>query len=226
MKLTFRAFLAAGILACVQATAAPVLHLQASSSSAHVGDAFTVEVRIAGVADLAAPSVGVYDLDLTFDAALVAPGAVTFGVGLDVLGLGSIRAAAPGVGVVNLFELSLDTVDDLNALQAGEFVLAIVGFTALADGLNTFDLLINSLGDAEGVAIPDVSVTTAQVQIRQTNLPEPISLALVLVALGLAASLRRPGLGCHLHAPSSSFGLNRPVGLRLTWIRHRKGIRK
>lgn len=193
---TFLAALITGLLIGGAAQAVPIVQPVVLPNSPQVGDAITVEVLINGLTDGAAPSLGVYDIDLSFNPALVELGAVAFGTGLDVLGLGSIQAATPGIGSVNLFELSLDTIDDLNNLQLGSFFLARVTFTALAAGVNTFGLTANVLGDAEGVAIPDVLVFSTSITIRELapppgGIPEPATYALALAALGLAARARR-----------------------------------
>ena len=65
-----------------------------------------------------APSLGTFDLDLSFNNSILSLDSVAFGDQLDILGLGSLQIATPGTGIVNLYELSFDSVDDLNNLQA------------------------------------------------------------------------------------------------------------
>lgn len=189
MRTSRIAAFAAGVMVLGAVRAAPTLQVLSTSLAPAVGDSFTVDLVVDGLTDLAAPSLGVYDFDLTFDPALVAPGTVTFGTGLDVLGLGSIQAATPGAGAVNLFELSLDTIDDLNNLQAGAFQIASVTFTALAAGDNSFGVSVNAFGDADGFGIQNLSVTGQDIRITgavtpPTGVPEPAALALALAGLG------------------------------------------
>src|SRR5262245_39321709 len=101
-----------------------------TSQSVTISNSVTVAITISGLGTGVPPSLSVFDLDVTFDPTLLAFSSVTFGdptLGdeLDVLGLGSLAFAIPGVGSVNLFELSFDLPDDLHTLQAGEFILAI-----------------------------------------------------------------------------------------------------
>ena len=83
------------------------------------GSSFSVELNVTGLIDGLAPSLGTFDIDVSFDSAVLAFSGITFGNQLDISGLGSIRSATPSVGMLNIFELSLDAAADLDALQAG-----------------------------------------------------------------------------------------------------------
>lgn len=83
-----------------------------------------VSLNIAGLGNGVAPSVGTVDMDVAFDPTILALNAVTSGNQLDILGLGDLQFTIPGVGTVNLFELSFDSASDLSSLQAPAFVLA------------------------------------------------------------------------------------------------------
>lgn len=182
--------LVAGAICASAPVQAAVLTLKPSVAIALVGDAFTVEVEVSDLG--AGAAVGVYDLDVSFDESLVTLNGVVFGAGLDVLGLGSIQFDTPGVGKVNLFELSLDLADDLLALQPDSFVLATMTFTAASGGSGAFGLSVNAIGDASGDPLV-ASVQEASVSIVQgSSVPEPGSVALVLSAVAIAF-LATPG---------------------------------
>ena len=161
---------------------AQVVTVTPSTQTVSVGDPFTVNLQISGLGAGTAPSVGVYDIDLGFDPNLVSFSSVAFGSGLDVLGLGSVQLTTVGPGVINLFELSLDTANDLNALQAGAFTLASISFSAWNPGTSLFSLSLNSLGDADGAAL-SASLQGSSVTAIASSVPEPESWAMVVIAL-------------------------------------------
>lgn len=194
MKMRFFASLIAGMLWIGGVQASLVVRATPSGASFSVGNSFTVAIEVSGLTDSAAPSLGVYDINLSFNSALVSLDAVTFGSGLDVLALGSIQSSTPGAGTVNLFELSLDSVSDLNDLQLDTFVLATLNFSAVGLGANAFDLVINAFGDAEGNSLA-AGVVGGSVEITDggtpPSVPEPASLALVMAGVSAAAIAKR-----------------------------------
>lgn len=176
------------------AQAALIVRATPSGTSFSVGNNFTVAIEVSGLTDSTAPSLGVYDINLSFDSALVSLDAIAFGSGLDVLALGSIQSTTLGAGTVNLFELSLDSVSDLNDLQLDTFVLATLNFSSVGVGGNAFDLFINAFGDAEGNSLA-AGVVGGSVEITDggtpPSVPEPASLALVVAGVGAAAIAKR-----------------------------------
>ena len=176
------------ILACSLIAAAPcqaaVVSLLPSASLVNMGDAFSVDLQVSDLG--VGTSVGVYDIDVGFDNTVLTLGNVSFGNGLDVLGLGSIRFGTFGTGTVNLFELSLDTAADLLALQPGSFVLATLSFTAAAPGTAALTLSLNALGDAYGDSLTASLVGTSVTIGAPTSVPEPATYLLVAAALGMA----------------------------------------
>lgn len=153
-----------------------------------------VALQISDLVDFAAPSLGVFDLDINFDPAILAPSAVVFGdpiLGdqLDLFGFGAVTAFVFGAGVVNLFELSFDTEADLNALQAGAFTLATLTFAPLAPGTSTLAVSVNALGDAAGVPL-GATLVDSSVAV-DVAVPEPGGLVLVGAGLGALAISRR-----------------------------------
>jgi hypothetical protein len=154
-----------------------------------------VALQISGLGSGVA--LGVFDINLSFDPAILAFKGATFGdpiLGeqLDVDSLGTLSFATPGAGTVELFDLSFDLTPDLVALQAPAFTLATLSFNTLGIGTSPLGLTVNALGDANGN-----SVTAQLVNGEVLVTPEPaISL---LVACGLAglggAVWRRNRLG-------------------------------
>ena len=149
-----------------------------------------VAVTIVGLGDGLAPSVGVFELDVSFDPSRLSLGTPEYGDPLlgDQLGLQEVPQVATDTsvqGLANLFELSLDSVQDLDTMQAPAFTMITLPFTALKAGPATVDLTIETLGDATGAELVAVaSGTTLQV-------PEPLSALAGAVAIASLGAVRR-----------------------------------
>lgn len=167
---------------------AVTVSLSPSSSTIGVGGAASVDVVIAGLGDQAAPSVGVYDIDVSFDAGVLGLDGVTFGTGLDVLGLGSVRITDGSLpGVVNVYELSLDAAADLDALQPAAFTLFTLLFQGLGPGTSPLSVSLNTLGDASGDAL-DADVSGGELTV---TVSEPAAAWLLLAGLAGLGALPR-----------------------------------
>jgi hypothetical protein len=184
MRLSMWCAVMATALCVVPAANAFTLSVVPQSPSVSLGGTLTVDVVAAGLLDGSAPSIGTYDLSLSYDSALLSLADVTFGSGLDVNGLGSMQdTSASTPGVANAFELSFDSIADLNQLQPGTFSLFTLVFHAGAIGTSALTLAINALGDAAGNALtPDVANATVSVA------PVPLPAAAWLLLSGIAAT--------------------------------------
>ncbi len=189
MKRIFLSSLLGMLLLCSPGLAQAItLGFEPLFQKVSLGVSFDVALRIADLGDGAAPSLGVFDLDVTFDPTILGFSGVTYGdplLGdqLDLFGLGSITATTPSVGTVNLFELSLDFPDDLDLLQAGSFTLATLNFDTLGIGVSPLGVSINALGDAYGDPL------SATVSPGSVSVPEPSTL--LLLGSGLAGLVWR-----------------------------------
>ena len=170
------------------AFADPALSLVPSTQNVSVGNSFSVDLRIDGLGDGVAPSVGTYDLNVSFDSMLVSFDTATYGTGLDVWGLGSLQATTPGSGSVNLFELSFDTPEDLNLYQPAGFKLATLTFQALSGGTSPLSLSLNAFGDADGVSLP---ATLQNSSVTVTAVPEPETYVMMLAGLAVLSAVAR-----------------------------------
>lgn len=174
---------------CSSALAATV-SLVPSTSAVEVGATVALELR---VSDVGSNGLGTFDLDVLFDPALVTLSGVTYGSGLDVLGLGSLQFATASADAVNLFELSLDSAAELLALQLDSFVLATLNFVGVTPGSAVFALSLNALGDAYGDSL-SASLVDAAVTIlapSPSTVSEPAPYALLSAALAALALSRR-----------------------------------
>ncbi len=195
MNRAFVGVLAAALLLVAAPSQAIILSFAPATQNASVGFPTDVAVVISGLGNGAAPSLSAFDLDVDFDSNVLSFLGVTFGdpvLGdqLDLFALGSLAGTTSGLGVVNLFELSLDSPADLDALQAGSFTLATLTFDTLAAGFSPLGISVNALGDANGnpltATIAGGSVTAA----GAGAVPEPASLLLVFAGLMVVAWLR------------------------------------
>ncbi|MBW2294140.1 MAG: hypothetical protein JRG94_17780 [Deltaproteobacteria bacterium] len=164
--------------------------LEPSVSSVTVADSFDVALTISGLTAGAAPSLGVYDINVLFDSSIFAFSGVAFGdPGLgDQLAFGfSLTDYALIAGGVNIFEVSLDSVATLNTSQAGAFTLATLSFDAIAAGTSAFTLNNVILGDAYGdpLYVDEVLDSSASASV----IPEPSSA--ILFVIGALVMQRR-----------------------------------
>jgi hypothetical protein len=157
----------------------------------NVGDSVTLQVRINGLNDFTAPSLGDYDVNLSYNPNIFNVAAITWGDAitgdqLDLSGFGSLKDQSNvNAGTLNFFELSFDNPSDLNSLQAGSFTLFSVLLSSIAQGTGDFALDINAIGDAFGNSIDIDSVSAARVSVNTAQLPEPSPLLLVISGLAI-----------------------------------------
>ena len=176
---------ALGLLALIlvlPVAATPTIGFNPLSQTVSVGSTVTVDLVVSGLADNAAPSLGTFDLNVNFDPSILTFNGAIFGSQLDLFGLGDISFATLGVGTVNLFELSLESAADLDNLQAGAFILAILSFNALSTGTSPLDVSVNALGDSLGNPL-SADLVSGSITSLGTSVPEPSTLALVGLAL-------------------------------------------
>lgn len=155
------------------------------SQTVTLGNTAEIDIGISGLGDHSSPSLGVFDLDVLFDPAVLGFNSVVFGDSvlgdqLDLLGFGSITDVKNTSGSINLFELSLDSPADLDSLQPGAFILVRILFNSLSIGDSALQIVINDLGDANGTAI---TAAVSDAKITVSAIPEPDSIFLLISGL-------------------------------------------
>lgn len=147
--------------------------------SVGLGSEATVEVRVSGVLP---DGLGAYLFDVTFD-----PGIVAFDRAVDGSGLGLAFGLGvtptPGAGRVTVSDFSLEAIDDLLALQTDEFLLFSLVFDTLAAGTSSLGFDLVTLGNAAGDLVQATALGDGSITVEPGVIPEPTSIALVLVAL-------------------------------------------
>lgn len=175
------------------------------------GSTASVSLSIAGLDG--ATALGGFDLDLSFNPAILSLRGVSFGdpdLGdqLDLGGFGAV-ICSPGYdtslscpadlagGMVHLFELSLDAADALNAFQSDGFILATILFEALSPGQSNLAVIRLVLTDALGDGLI-AGIQSGRITVAAPNaIPAPSSLALLAVGMAMlrlcnGRQLRRP----------------------------------
>ena len=196
------------VIACtaLAAQAFPLLSLTASPGTVSVGSVIDIELLVSGLGDQTAPSLGVFDVIIAFNPALLSPAGVAFDTGL-----GDPNASPPEAylsadtsvaGTVKLIVTSLLEANGatcifcvppyLDDLQGSAFRLATLSFTGGSPGTAAMSLTIDALADAQGEALEAIIQGTA---VTVVGTPEPGSL--MLFALGCAglSGFARRGAG-------------------------------
>lgn len=153
------------------------------------GDPVYVEIVISGLENDTAPSLGAFDLDVSFDPAILSFNSVAFGdplLGdqLDIWGIGGndMDALITSPGILDLYEISYDSPDDLNDYQAGAFTLATLSFTTIAPGISPLVITDSVLGDALGDPLYADELQSGEVNVVSA-VPEPATLLLAVSGL-------------------------------------------
>ncbi|MEM9293474.1 MAG: Ig-like domain-containing protein [Acidobacteriota bacterium] len=211
---TLRALLlvALGALTLAAGSASAQIVLEAVPDRVEIppGGSLNVEVAVSGLGAFAAPSLGAYDVQLTFDPAVFDLTEAVSGLELGDPTLGQvISVATVGDGTYDALEISLLPPADLITNQDERVVLFVATFDAIAPGAGVFDLGLNSpladeLGNPLTVVIDDpVTVTT----LSPLEIPTLDTVGLLLLVLTLVFSgwflLRRQSQDRRsLHSPS------------------------
>jgi hypothetical protein len=142
----------------IPAAEAISLILSPASQTVIGGQTASVDVGISGIGH--PPSVGAFDLSVSFDPALVLPTDVSFGALLGNPGASPPEALTDFMfspGVVEFAEVSLLSPTELDVLQTPAFSLATLSFTALGSGTAFFSFSAGVVDDAFGNKLAVVS---------------------------------------------------------------------
>ena len=172
-----------------------------------VGESVSVDLVISGLGDYSEPSLGAFDLDITYNTAILDFTGYTLASYLGDISLWEAVDNSGGEttpGTINLWEISLlypnqanDPFYDptipgsgfppyLDDIQPSSFPLATLTFNTLAVGTSSLDISIIALGDAYGYPLSaDVQSGTI------APVPEPATFILFGFGLGGIGILRR-----------------------------------
>lgn len=175
-----------------KASAAPILSIAPVFQSGDIGDTFTVDINVLG---LAGEEVGSFDLDIAFSNLILLGQSFVLGSGLgDPNNFTETMDLSGGFsgGIIDLAEVSLLAASDLLALQGGNaFTLATLTFRGLSSGVSPLTITQAIFADGDGNAL-EVGVANGSIQIAdQTSVPEPGTLLLLGTGVAVAAFRRR-----------------------------------
>lgn len=173
---------------CTTALAVPQLELNPLQPSVTFGSTAGVELRISGLDE--ATALSAFDVQIFFDPAVLAYVDSVFGDQLDLFGSGDVRGSETGDGSLNVWEISLDSADDLLNGQADAFTLATLSFHAVGEGFSALTLSLNALADADGNSLP-AQLGEAGVSVSAVPLPAVGYSLVALAGLPLAGWRRR-----------------------------------
>jgi hypothetical protein len=189
-----------------------VIALLPSGAVVSPGDSVALDLTVSA---LGGGSVGDFDVDLTFDPAVLTFAGVTLAPSLGNPALFEAIDFTLGLtdpGELNIAELSLLSAAALAGLQSDPVLLATVQFQvgAIPPGATTLIQIarVNALGDANGVAIAVSSLSPSTLTGRTAVVPEP-ALAILFVG-GASAAIRRIIESRCALAPRDDKGLEAP----------------
>jgi hypothetical protein len=180
------------VMAVSTAQASVILSIEPDRYGIRPGYIVDVNVVVSGLVDnpYTTPiadedALGAFDLRLTFNSDVLGFIGLTFGdpnLGdqLDVHGLGNnlmgyTESSTIDIGAVDFFEVSLDSILDLEGSQADSFTLATLSFKGLRPGYSLQSLVKSDLSDAWGNSI------TATDRSACVYVTEPVTLTLMIL---------------------------------------------
>lgn len=172
------------------------ISVQPSVTNTIVGQNIQIEVVALDLMTGAAPSIGAYHIELSFDSTLLSLSSVSFGAGLDLGVLGSLQNVISTAGAIEIDETSFELESSLNTLQPGSFTLFTLGFTAGMVGSSNLGLTLFSISDGSGlISIIPTAINNGIVNISSGAsgpLPEPDAMILLTTGLvGMGMAIRR-----------------------------------
>ncbi len=166
------------------------LTLDPAASQVDLGDTTDLFVGINGLGD--PPSLSAYDLTVNYDPTLFSFMGLTYGdpmIGdqLNLSGFGTETSQTPGVNFISFSEVSFDSAEKLDTIQASSFVLVTLEFQALnTNGIGNFSVADGGvLGDSYGNPLTASSLGTATIEAGAagSSTPEPYMFVPSLMAL-------------------------------------------
>ena len=153
-----------------------------SASAGNIGDPLSIDIVIS---DLGGEIVSAYDLDVTYDDAILSATGVSFTAALGDEGFfeAFYDSDLSTSGIVDLAGVSLLSDADLLALQGGDAVtLASLEFTVIANGASVLDFNFDAFNDVKGsnAQILPLDVNPGSVA---APIPEPSAALLFFVGI-------------------------------------------
>ncbi|MGK7956696.1 MAG: cohesin domain-containing protein [Crocosphaera sp.] len=166
------------LLTLVQSVNAVTLDLLPETQGVTVGQPVIVDVQISELGNGMTPSVGGFNLELSYDPAVLSFNDLTFSGLIDLSNLESQSVDSSTPGTLVFGDVSLDSPEDLNAAQPDNFSLANIEFISGGVGINSplsltiIELVDENFAPFDSVEQNDalVTVTSATTQVPESDL--------------------------------------------------------
>lgn len=163
-----------------------------ASQDVVLGNTASINLVISDLGDNIAPSLGGFDIDITYNPAILSLSSVVFGNQVDIFGFGqSDQFVIFESGGVNIFELSYDDPFDLEDLQPSSFILATLSFNTIGYGTSSMDITNIILSDEWAEPLFADTTTSGRINVTHAAVPEPSIFFLVVSGLIGMGCLRR-----------------------------------
>jgi hypothetical protein len=164
-----------------------LLEFRPSNQSVISGGTLTADLWIRGSDPKS--GVGAYDVTVNFDPVFLAFDSVSQGTHLGDT-VGPFITSMPDS--ISIADISLETPADLLRLQqVSDFLLGSLHFNTLTAGLSRLDISHAVLGDVNGDRIMVDSLGSANIEVLPNAIPEPGTLLLLAIGLGILAIKNR-----------------------------------
>ena len=175
-----------------QAVSSTILSVDPSNSTVFQGEQVHVDVTISGLGNMVAPSVGGFELTISFDKNILSLNSVMFGTFLGGPAVSVSGSDDTISGQVTIFDLSKLSATNLDAQQPDSGVLATLWFNSIGTGTTALTLTETQPGvsvvDSTGNAITNLTLNSGSATVEQNPIPEPSTLLLMATgSMGLLA---------------------------------------
>lgn len=161
---------------------AVMIEFSPQNQTANLSDSVSVDVLITGLEDGSLNEiVSSFDLDITYDPAIVSFAGVTFGTGLGL----SFQSNTNSLGLIDIAEVSLEADATLQANQGNDLFLGTLSFDAIGFGVSPLNFNFDAFNLLTGLNGNILQLTSSSGSIVVGQVPLPSTLSL----MGLGAFL-------------------------------------
>ncbi len=171
------------LTSCQTKAGAMTLSFDPALQEVQIGSPAIVDLYISGLEGHIA--IKTFALDILWDPRKLRLNSVEFGNQLNLFGLGSWTSVTPeGIGAVDIYEVSFDSVEDLQNNQLDEFSLATLTFDTILTGTSLLGTSSEVFGMSDGSPCIIDIIEMGRINIVEDNAVSlPASLILLISGL-------------------------------------------